>query len=712
MSTAPSAHRLALSAAAVLAAGAIAFLTFHESAVARAPDAKVAWTVLGPGNVGGWSGKVNAFAYVPSNPKVLYIGGGWGNTPRESPSQAGIFRSQDGGAHWTAIDNGLTDADGSISSVVNGLWLDPANPTVVLAATEFGGTFRSTDGGGRWRNVDRAESTQFSQAGSTLYVATRRGVLRSKDDGATWSPSLAVTAGATTVVTAGGVTYAGTTSGDVYRLNGSTWSLVGHPGAGATHNLAVDPFNTNVVYANVDDQRAWNQNLYASLNGGKSWRRIFCGCSVGAQAIAFSLVVRHRLYLGDDGGGFLFYLTADGNRHPQIHGGAQPYGADMRYVVVVPGKDSTDDACYILMDQGLFFAPRCSSGTAPGLSLSVPDALAYDVTVTPNGGRLVAALQDNGSGASSSGGSSWQYVNNTGEGGETFINPFNPSDCYIAHPDNGLYTSFDGCASFAGPSGVGIESLTFDPANASTLYAVTNADSHAAQVSVSTDAGKTLRATAWQFKDPYQVVVSPNAANTIVVASGTASTRPFLSASHDGGKTWHVASGLPRTRLWNAQTIYFPTHRFNAAFQPVAPGTVVLADHDPATDNVLIYRSVDGAQTFSLVATIVQPAPQRPWPNLLLPNPDERPAPEIPYYATRFYGNRLAFNPQAPKGAVPAAVLTTRFGAFASFDSGSHWQRIDGTAIPHHFIGAAWANGYVYLASFGGGVIRSSTPLQ
>ncbi len=85
---------------------------------------------------------------------------------------------------------------------------------------------------------------------------------------------------------------------------------------------------------------------------------------------------------------------------------------------------------------------------------------------------------------------------------------------------------------------------------------------------------------------------------------------------------------------------------------------------------------------------------------------------KAPYYATRFYGNRLAFNPAAKSNATPALVLTTRFGAFISYDTGSSWRRIDLKSIAHHFIGVVWNDGYVYLASFGEGVIRSSSRLQ
>jgi hypothetical protein len=704
---------MAAYAAIILCCSMVIAFFEHLTAQAQQFTTTIGWLPVGPsgGQIG--SGKVNAFAYVASNPKVIYIGGGWGNTPRESPSQSGIYRTIDGGLHWATVDTGLTNLDGTISSVVNGLWLDQANPSVVLAATEFGGTFRSTNGGNTWINVDRSESTQFTKVGSTLYLATARGVLKSADDGATWAVALGASNGASTVVTAGGATYAGLMNGDVYHLSGTTWTKTGHPGTGPVHNLAVDPFNNNVVYANVDDQTAWNQNLYGSIDGGKTWTFINCPCSIGTQAIAFSLVVPHRMYLGDDGSGVIFYFTADGNPNPTMHSGVQPFGVDVRYVVPVPGSVSTDDACYLLTDQGLFFGPRCSSGTAPGLGDNIPDTLAYDVKVTPSARHWIVALQDNSAAKTLDGGATWTYPNsaaNAGEGGESFIDPANDQRCFFAHPDQGLWVSSNGCVTFFGPVTSGIESLTFAPSNGR-VFAVTNADLDTAQVVVSTDHGTSWSPTRWHFVNPYQVSVSPTDANTIVVATGSSTTPPHLYYTHDGGATWLSAHGLPQLVAPNA-TIWFPVHRFYAVFQPQSSGILLLVDHDPSTDNVLVYRSIDNAKTFSLLKTFVQPVSPRPWPHLLFPTSKERARPKLPYYATRFFGNRLAFNPQAPAGRTPAVILTTRFGAYASFDTGSSWQRIDTATITHHFIGATWKNGYVFLASFGQGVLRSLSPLQ
>jgi hypothetical protein len=514
-------------------------------------------------------------------------------------------------------------------------------------------------------------------------------------------------------VTAAGATFAGTTSGDVFKLSGSTWSNAGHPGTGPVHNIAIDPYHTNIVYANVDDKSAWNQNLYATIDGGTTWKEIFCNCSIGPQALAASAVVPDRMYLGDDGGGAIYYFTADGNQFPTLNYGAQPYGVDMRYIFVAPSTNNSDDACYLAMDQGLFFAARCTSGTAPPLNLNVPDTLAYDVKVTGN--HIIVPLQDNSAAASLDGGTSWNYAGYAaqgGEGGEAFIDPFNPSYCYFAHPDSGLFVSSDGCNNFNYTVSSGAESVTFDPSHAGKVYAIDNADTTFEQIIVSSDYGNSWTNAPWTFTQPYQVAISPTDAKTVLVAAGT-NAAPHLYYSHDGGATFHPATGLPLPLAPNQGTIYFPTHRFYVAFPPAAlSGTILLADHDPRTNNILVYRSTDNGQTFVKVKTFVEPKPPRPWPHLLFPNSHERPIKQARYYATRFYANRLMFNPKPPTGQKPAVVLTTRFGAFVSFDGGTTWARIDKNAISHHFEGLDWAGGYVYLATYGEGAIRTATRLQ
>ena len=73
--------KVSLCVAFVLAALGVVSIS---TAVAQTPAASknVQWVSIGPRNAGTWGGKANAFAYVQSNPNIMYLGGGWGNTPR------------------------------------------------------------------------------------------------------------------------------------------------------------------------------------------------------------------------------------------------------------------------------------------------------------------------------------------------------------------------------------------------------------------------------------------------------------------------------------------------------------------------------------------------------------------------------------------------------------------------------------------------------
>lgn len=631
----------------------------------------------------------------------MLVAGGWGNTPRESPSQAGIFRTSDGGAHWSAAVDGLTNPDGTISSAVNGLWLDQSDPSIVLAATEFGGTFRSTDGGASWHNVDRSEATQFAQVGATLYLASRRGVLVSHDGGAAWHVALASKAGATTVVTAAGATFAGDARGNVFQLQRGRWRRTGHPGTGAIHDIAIDPFDTQTVYANVDDRRAWNQILYGSVDGATTWTRVDCECSIGAQAIAFSKVTAHRLYVGDDGGnGAIRYLVADGSAHPRMYDGARTRYSDVRYIFVVK-RDARSESCYFVADQGLFRDDDCTAGRPAGLSNGIANFLAYDVALTRGGRNIAVPLQDYNATSASSGGA-FHNVSGVSEGGESFLNPYDASACYVAHPDDGLFASRDGCGTFARRYDKGIESLAFAPPNGNAMYAILRDDLDIAHVGESRDGGATWTPKFPRLANPYQIVVSPLSDRSLFVAAGTARGPNAAYVSGDGGVHWKQSRGLPQ--MGEAIQQYFPAHRFYAAYDPADPATVVLADHDPDSNDVIVYRSRDGGATFSKASTLHEPPTQRPWPNMRMPDEDARTA-SMRYYAQRFYANRLAFDPQ-PQACRSDLVLTARFGAFESFDRGSSWHRIDTTATPHHFIGVHWSDGALYLASFGGGVLE------
>jgi hypothetical protein len=165
------------------------------SSAARVLDA---WTPLGPGNVGG---RTRVVKFHPAIPTTLFAAGVSG----------GIWKSDDNGTSWRPTGDGLTNI------AVNSLLIDPARPDVMYAGTGEGylreeirgtglplrgsGIYVTTDGAKSWRQLPATNTPDFHWVNDLefgvndsrrIYAATRSGVWRSIDDGATWARLLAV----------------------------------------------------------------------------------------------------------------------------------------------------------------------------------------------------------------------------------------------------------------------------------------------------------------------------------------------------------------------------------------------------------------------------------------------------------------------------------------------------------------------------------------
>lgn len=711
--------------------------------VGQAPDRignptaeNVSFAPLGPTHMSDGSptsGKVNAVAVNPKNPKTIYTASGRG-TGLETYSSAGILETTDGGKTWKSLTNGLTDTSGDAVSVVNALWIDPAKPSVLLAGTEYDGIYRSTDGGSTWSNVFRgAQATQFVAYAGGLYATDDAGILTSADDGATWSVALPgtkhqfPTAFGTVSGSVGNALYAGMSNGYVYSFTGGRWSQVGrlpftkNTGTGGStrmvHQMAVDPLAPATVYASSNDGQ-WDQNLFASTNGGKTWTAILANSyynyGLGTQAIAYSAVHAHRLYLGEDGG--FYYITGDGSPNPPVNQAANLKVIDVRDVWTL--ANGSDDACYIASDQGLDYAPTCSSGAYNDVVLSAPAAigLARRFVVTPDRKTVLASLQDFNSHLTTNGGSTWN-VTGLYEDGFNELRPGNPSACYAYDEASGLSISADGCVSFTGsnasviPSRIMTNPIAFDPKTPTTMYFTSgpgvNLFSGPKGVFKSTDGGTTVSKLGWPFTWPGAIVVDSKNGSHIVVCDLNKTSS--LSVTTDGGTTWTKSSGVPPTQFWYALTI-----------SPI-DGKTVLASSVDAKNNVFVLRSTDGGKTFTKVAVVTNAPLIRGHaeanPRELLREPGQRlPAPEresaersqaFVYSPER----EIRYNQDATKGTSDVAITTLR-GAFLSTDNGSTWKRLDNGLIAHSFWGIRWVGGYLYLGSDGQGVVGSTAVVQ
>ncbi|HEY1976902.1 MAG TPA: hypothetical protein VGG89_10175 [Candidatus Baltobacteraceae bacterium] len=684
------------------------------------------------------SGKVNAFAVDPSDAKILYVASGRG-TGLETYSSAGVFRTRNGGASWQPIDNGLTDRSGVVDSVVNALWIDPVHHARLLAATEYEGIFLSTDSGSSWHNVYRtSQATQFASYGGTLFATTAAGILRSNDGGMHWTVSYPATAtGYPTAINAessgSGAMFAGMTDGTMLKYAAGAWQTSGklpynaHTGTDgsspAVHQIAIDPFDPSTIYASSNDGR-WDQNLNASSDGGGTWTRVvpafqgynYYELGLGTQAIAFSRVHPHLLYIGLDGPGVLFALTAGGATRPTVAVAASLSIIDVRNVWTFP--NGKDDRCWVASDQGLDDVPACSAySRSPNddvVTKTVATGLARRFAISPDGRTIVASLQDFDSHVTHDAGAHWTELTSRSfalyEDGFNELEPGNPSVCYAFDEASGLLVSYDGCTTYGSPSAAAAKLLSsrlmttplaFDPDNPKKLYLasgdVVGAGFASAPRAVFTtmNRGISFKRLRWPVDEPGAIVVDPHDGSHIIVGDLAKQKFSSIRVTFDGGKTWTTSKGVPATAFWYA-----------AAISP-ARGKIVLACSVDAQNNVFVLRSTDGARTFRRVADVTNAPLLRGPADRDLAERSAQPRPAFIYSPAR----QMVFSPAAA-GKRELVALTTLRGAYLSSDTGSTWRRLDRNLITHSFWGIRWNGGYLYLGSDGQGILKSTQPLQ
>jgi hypothetical protein len=466
-------------------------------------------------------------------------------------------------------------------------------------------------------------------------------------------------------VTALGTTVlAGTHYGDVYRSTGSGWTHLGRAPAGV-HRLAINPTNPQLVYAAIANG-SYNYNLYASTDGGTTWATSVAWPSdlLGVQDIAFSVAVPGRLYVAGDGR--VVWTTGDGSPKPVYTTGA--VGLDVRDLYVVANAAGRDDRCFVASDQGPAVAEQCSVAGSHviGLGHGLSIGLVTDFAMSPDGRSLVAMLQDFRAASSADGGATWVAAPAT-EDGYAAVNPALPALCYAFRQS--FFRSTDGCRTFtrtgmfASSVATTANNFAFDPDDPQTFYVVAATP---AGIQRTTTGGAGFTLVSWPFPSPTLVAIGPHNAQHILVAEST-----VLRVSFDGGTTWTNSTNMPATG------------QLTVAISPRDDSTVLGAVYRDST--VTTYRSADGGQTFAALATTL---------------------------STAQGGHGLGGVVYSPSTTAPLAVVTTSNGAFLSVDDGDHWRRLDATTTTHRITAAHFADGYLYLGTYGQGVLRSTTRVE
>lgn len=175
----------------------------HGEGVWKSTDAGKTWTSLGLK----LTRQISRVRVHPTNPDLVYVaaeGNVWVPTP-----ERGIYRSRDGGKNWQKV---LFRND---STGASDLAMDPANPNVLYAALwqagrtpwklvsggEGSGIFKTTDGGDHWTEISHNPGLPAGLFGNVaitvspvnpkrlfaIIEADSGGVFRSDDAGATWT---------------------------------------------------------------------------------------------------------------------------------------------------------------------------------------------------------------------------------------------------------------------------------------------------------------------------------------------------------------------------------------------------------------------------------------------------------------------------------------------------------------------------------------------
>lgn len=279
----------------------------------KTADGGSTWKNISDGFFGG---SIGAIAVAPSDPNIIYVGGGEVTVRGNVSHGYGMWKSFDAGKTWKQI--GLAD-----SRHIPRIRIHPTNPDIVFAAAlghlsgpnQERGVFRSKDGGETWEKVlfasDEAGAVDIVMDPNNprvLYASTWKvirtpyslesggegsGVWKSTDGGDTWK--------------------------EITRNTGMPSGVIGISG------VTVSPMDSNRVWCLIE---AAEGGLFRSDDAGETWKRInkerslrqrawyYTRVYAGTQNIDEVYVLNVRFWRSTDGGkSFSSIRTPHGDHH-------------------------------------------------------------------------------------------------------------------------------------------------------------------------------------------------------------------------------------------------------------------------------------------------------------------------------------------------------------------------------------------------------------
>jgi len=249
---------------------------------------------------------VHGLAVAPSDPNIVYVGSVHDTSHNFSLTGAHVFKSSDGGATWTEMDEGFPiETKTSINAIV----VHPTDPTIAYAMTSKHesetaiGIYKTTDGGASWSAVNNGlgdlntNDLQMDPVDpDTLYAATDTQPYKSTDGAQTWRPS------STGLPT-------GIVHDFAFEPRGEEFTAP----ASRVFDLALDPTNPLVLYA------ATARGVYKTKDGGDHWYAANLGLPLRSDGSIFF----HDRVLEIDATGRVLYASIPIEQERNPHPGQQ-----------------------------------------------------------------------------------------------------------------------------------------------------------------------------------------------------------------------------------------------------------------------------------------------------------------------------------------------------------------------------------------------------
>lgn len=528
------------------------------------------WRFIGPIN---FSGRMIGLALNPSNPSTIYAGSASG----------GLWRSYNGGldTSWERIPTGFPVLG------VNAIAIDPTDTNVIYIGTgevyryhgSVGGTvirptrgsygmgiLKTTDNGATWtKSLDWSYNQQRGVQAirlnplnpRTIIAATSEGIYRSTNAGATWDSvygvlmarDIAINPLDTNLILVTAGNFASVGNG-IYRSTdgGSTFSLVPNiPPFNGMARLGMHAANPNIVYAHLADSTSTVGALYKTTDFGETWASVSVNSSGDVQGWYSRFLAVHPtnpniLVLGAQG---LWKSTNGGMSFIQISDG----WADFHDFAQHPAQPNT---LFIADDGGIWRSINFGdSYTYIGEGLQTSQFYNGFSNSATDSLIAVGQVQDH---------FRWMYTGSAvwfdggypDEVGWTAINPQNDFIMYAGNRNGGaVFKSTDrGMTFLQSSSGIsgGLRSwhapFVLSPSNPSILYFGRSI------VFKTINAGVNWTATnggvAIDVSPPLSMAISATSSDTLIVGTAPLNARARVFLTTNGGTSWtNITGNLP-----------------------------------------------------------------------------------------------------------------------------------------------------------------------